>query len=335
MSPTNGENDQSCLNESDLYPVVEYGTESGSDKNKGNGRLEWKRYKQYTRDDILTAIEEVKNGVSALQASRKYGIPSRTLYDKVKKMGIPTANMQRIEKQKQAASATQLPQSPLPINFLGLQLPQAQLPRLPLHPSQLPQGSLGASENQATTTIHYPANTTAPNLPLMGSAAMLKTKALLEKIDSLAREQAQQRDQTPLNLSTLLDSNIRATTEPTGSVSGEHSDGNQRKSVSPEGVCISDAFLIKDEKPREDDIRAQFLADLKRSFGNKEGSSQIPVIKTLPNHQDVDEESGRDDRPKNMVSPQDNLPAKKRKFSHEVTEENDDSNLENIQEYQT
>ena len=29
-------------------------------------------------------------GMSALQASRKYGVPSRTLYDKVKKMGITT-----------------------------------------------------------------------------------------------------------------------------------------------------------------------------------------------------------------------------------------------------
>ena len=27
-----------------------------------NQRLEWKRYKQYTRNDIMAAIEEVKNG---------------------------------------------------------------------------------------------------------------------------------------------------------------------------------------------------------------------------------------------------------------------------------
>ena len=27
-----------------------------------NGKVEWKRYKQYTKDDILAAIEEVKNG---------------------------------------------------------------------------------------------------------------------------------------------------------------------------------------------------------------------------------------------------------------------------------
>jgi hypothetical protein len=52
---------------------------------------EWKRYKQYTRADIMSAIECVRNGMSALQASRKFGVPSRTLYDKVKKLGITTS----------------------------------------------------------------------------------------------------------------------------------------------------------------------------------------------------------------------------------------------------
>lgn len=54
-------------------------------------RPEWKRYKQYTRNDIMSAIEAVRNGMSALQAARKYGVPSRTLYDKVKKLGITTS----------------------------------------------------------------------------------------------------------------------------------------------------------------------------------------------------------------------------------------------------
>ena len=46
-------------------------------------KLEWKRYKQYTNSDITAAIEAVKSGMSALQASRKFKVPSRTLYDKV------------------------------------------------------------------------------------------------------------------------------------------------------------------------------------------------------------------------------------------------------------
>ncbi|KAJ8965635.1 hypothetical protein NQ317_017424, partial [Molorchus minor] len=33
---------------------------------------EWKRYKQYTRNDIMSAIDAVRNGMSALQAARKY-----------------------------------------------------------------------------------------------------------------------------------------------------------------------------------------------------------------------------------------------------------------------
>ncbi|XP_076300331.1 uncharacterized protein LOC143218774 [Lasioglossum baleicum] len=52
---------------------------------------EWKRYKQYTRNDIMSAIEAVRSGLTALQAARKYGVPSRTLYDKVKKLGIKTS----------------------------------------------------------------------------------------------------------------------------------------------------------------------------------------------------------------------------------------------------
>ncbi|XP_061399255.1 broad-complex core protein [Musca vetustissima] len=58
--------------------------------NGGNQKPEWKRYKQYTRNDIMSAIQCVRDGMSALQASRKFGVPSRTLYDKVKKLGITT-----------------------------------------------------------------------------------------------------------------------------------------------------------------------------------------------------------------------------------------------------
>lgn len=38
----------------------------------------------------MSAIQCVREGMSALQASRKFGVPSRTLYDKVKKLGITT-----------------------------------------------------------------------------------------------------------------------------------------------------------------------------------------------------------------------------------------------------
>ena len=39
-------------------------------------------------DFLLRYFFQLFLGISALQASKKYGIPSRTLYDKCKKMGI-------------------------------------------------------------------------------------------------------------------------------------------------------------------------------------------------------------------------------------------------------
>ncbi|KAG7155351.1 uncharacterized protein LOC121855124 isoform X2 [Homarus americanus] len=68
---------------------------------------EWKRYKQYTKADLMDAIEAVKNGMTALQASRKYKVPSRTLYDKIKKMGIHTLP-RRLPSKKPSPSSTDL-----------------------------------------------------------------------------------------------------------------------------------------------------------------------------------------------------------------------------------
>ena len=39
-----------------------------------NQRLEWKRYKQYTRNDIMAAIEEVKAGVCVKQELLTTGV---------------------------------------------------------------------------------------------------------------------------------------------------------------------------------------------------------------------------------------------------------------------
>lgn len=81
---------------------------------------EWKRYKQYTRNDILSAIECVRNGMSALQASRKFGVPSRTLYDKVKKLGITTGRpMNRTIKR----SPSNGPSSAFPYGISGTTTP--------------------------------------------------------------------------------------------------------------------------------------------------------------------------------------------------------------------
>nr|XP_033337629.1 protein tramtrack, beta isoform-like [Megalopta genalis]XP_033337630.1 protein tramtrack, beta isoform-like [Megalopta genalis]XP_033337631.1 protein tramtrack, beta isoform-like [Megalopta genalis] len=85
--------DVSMMDEDDKQPSPQSypGDKSGIVNYVPTQKPEWKRYKQYTRNDIMSAIEAVRSGMSALQAARKYGVPSRTLYDKVKKLGITTS----------------------------------------------------------------------------------------------------------------------------------------------------------------------------------------------------------------------------------------------------
>ena len=50
-------------------------------------RKKKQEYRKYQGRDLLNAIEEVRAGnMTAHTASRKYGVPSRTVYDKVKKI---------------------------------------------------------------------------------------------------------------------------------------------------------------------------------------------------------------------------------------------------------
>jgi len=176
-----------------------------------NGKAEWKRYKQYTKDDIVAAIEEVKNGMSALQASRKYGVPSRTLYDKVKKMGILTANMQKQIQQKH--------QSPkndgAPINMLGMQLPQANLPN--------------ASQQQAAGQA---ADSATPPLP--GSLMMSVMSMMTEKLNNINNQGA------PVSLSNLLRHSSQLANSREGSDSG-HSSSDLGEGES----------TVKEESPEE------------------------------------------------------------------------------------
>lgn len=77
----------------DKEPLSPHTDRSFDEETGGQGsgkKPEWKRYKQYTRADMMCAIQCVREGMSALQASRKFGLPSRTLYDKVRKLNITT-----------------------------------------------------------------------------------------------------------------------------------------------------------------------------------------------------------------------------------------------------
>merc|ERR1719225_2294651 len=236
MSPLDVDYDMNYLNE-DTPPAP------GMVKTIGaNGKVEWKRYKQYTKDDILAAIEEVKNGMSALQASRKYGVPSRTLYDKVKKMGILTANMQ---KQLQQKKNTETPAKTenggnrlnslnnfSPISLLGMQLPQSTLPT-----STVTQVN-GDPRQQALTS------------PLLLS--------MIEKIKAAGMNKPALGD-APLNLSAMLDNHADME-------SGEEAS----RSGSEESMTIKQEPIMEEQS----DIRAQFFADLKR-LNSGEGSNGV------------------------------------------------------------
>lgn len=48
--------------------------------------------KSYKESDLIAAIDAVETGeLSAPNAARHFGVPMRTLYDRIKKMGITTS----------------------------------------------------------------------------------------------------------------------------------------------------------------------------------------------------------------------------------------------------
>lgn len=91
---------------------------------QGNQKPEWKRYKQYTRQDLTDAIQAVKGGMSALQASRMFKVPSRTLYDKVKKMGIGGSRPMNRQSMKRSPSNNGSPAA-FPYGISGTRSPIA------------------------------------------------------------------------------------------------------------------------------------------------------------------------------------------------------------------
>lgn len=117
---------------------------------------EWKRYKQYTRNDILSAIECVRNGMSALQASRKFGVPSRTLYDKVKKMGITTGRpMNRSVKRSPSNGSP----AGFPFGLSGMTSPYGNHPHNDQQPhsAELERDSISGGPPHLPPTIPHPA----------------------------------------------------------------------------------------------------------------------------------------------------------------------------------
>ncbi|XP_045481108.1 protein tramtrack, alpha isoform-like isoform X2 [Harmonia axyridis] len=82
------------------YPTAGITTYAQAQKPETN-----KRYKQYSNNDLNQALDDVRSGMSALLASKRHNVPSRTLYDKVKKLGIiKTQSPPRVKLGKRSAN---------------------------------------------------------------------------------------------------------------------------------------------------------------------------------------------------------------------------------------
>ncbi|XP_011303922.1 uncharacterized protein [Fopius arisanus] len=82
------------------------GTKRRSSQEHQQRKSSGKNYKLYSKEQMAQAIKQVENGECALAVATALGIPSRTLYDKVKKMGIRT---QRNIKRHRSSSSGAFP----------------------------------------------------------------------------------------------------------------------------------------------------------------------------------------------------------------------------------
>ncbi|XP_015114251.1 protein bric-a-brac 2 [Diachasma alloeum] len=85
---------------------VKKGTKRRASQEHQQRKSSGKNYKLYSKEQMAEAIKKVENGECALAVATALGIPSRTLYDKVKKMGIRT---QRTGKRHRSASSAHFP----------------------------------------------------------------------------------------------------------------------------------------------------------------------------------------------------------------------------------
>ena len=83
LSSKNGE---IVLNEPNLDLDLDY---DSMEIEKTDRFLKSRKYRGYLEDNHLkSAIDEIKRGMTGFQASQKYGVPSRKVYDKLKKKGL-------------------------------------------------------------------------------------------------------------------------------------------------------------------------------------------------------------------------------------------------------
>jgi len=291
-------------------------------------RLEWKRYKQYTRNDIMNAIEEVKTGKSALQVSKRYNIPSRTLYDKVKKMGISTGRQQQRKSMNSNLANKQLPAPPQhPPEMFSPSAYSAAFPSMNMMSSlhHLPEGmrdmpmdnpyknlmermkEVRDDEDSRDTREGEENDRPKPKDlgPMPFSILPPHMLNMMERIKSEAsekedREKREERGEasSPMNLSSEREETKRMS-EGSFAQSPSPGSGEVESPSQASPPSYSERGDNSSPDPRAQiDIRAQFLADLRRSAGGEGQSPELDLTRS------VGGEFG--------------LPPRKRKISQEV-----------------
>jgi len=269
-------------------------------------RLEWKRYKQYTRNDIMAAIEEVKTGKSALQVSKKFNIPSRTLYDKVKKMGISTGRQQQRKSMNSSfGKGSGQPSGPSPHDMFSPAAYSAAFPSMnmmgPLH--HLPEGmrdmpldnpyknlmdkmrevrddedsrdtreardrddlDMGSDQRPKPKDLGpMPFSILPPHM-----LNMMERIKRGEEMEMEREEKDRMETSSPMNLSSEREESKRMSegSFPNESPSPGSGDIDSPSQASPPSYSERDRAENLSPDRAQIDIRAQFLADLRRSAG--------------------------------------------------------------------
>jgi hypothetical protein len=242
--------------------------------------------------------------MSALQASRKYGVPSRTLYDKVKKMGITTGR-------------------------------QVQRKSLPNYPSQFPglTGMMNVNDLEERDDTND-SSVGTPGDGMDGRATMVPPSGLNYMIDFMKMraehhgngksESSSEVSLTPMNLTTMLSSAKRSSEHSLSPRSPVMRPGQHQRDLDDDIVDSSvdrdrrSSGDPNDREPTVQDLKSQFLADLRR-LGNIPTQSST----TTPGQSDHQPapSSTTHSPPIIPTTPtkmeEENLPPRKRKVSQE------------------
>jgi hypothetical protein len=254
--------------------------------------------------------------MSALQASRKFGVPSRTLYDKVKKMGITTGRQQH---RKHMPGNTTAYSAAFP--GINLMSPLSRLPDgismenqyqdLIERMKEADDNSIGDTrDNGSRPEEGVDPTARGPMPPILPPQMLNMMKQIKGQGEAMNLTSSQERE----GEKGMSDGHIAQSTSPSSremTSPANRSTNSPRDYHKPEKIQELDhnrlmsspigGLLARDASPHHIDIRARFLADLSRLAGGRPLSPQIK------------QEGGG--------TPDENLPPRKRKVSQDVEEE--------------